>query len=68
MNMTEIRRMCEAQRDEINARIRRIHGVKCATWETWSERAKDQNGRAIVGTFDGCRACGVATLRPEATR
>ena len=68
MDMTEVRRKCEAQRDDILARIRRIHGAKCQTWETWSERVKDQNGRAFVGAFDGCRACGVATLRPEPAR
>ena len=68
MNITEIRRTCEAQRDEINARIRLIHGATCETWETWSERVKDQNGRMFIGTFDGCRACGVATLRPEEAR
>jgi hypothetical protein len=60
---TTIREQCEQARDRINARIRAIHGARCETWETWTERAKDQYGRAFVGTFDGCRACGVAMLR-----
>jgi hypothetical protein len=64
MNETTIRERCEQARGRHVARIRAIHGQRCTTWETWTERVKDQDGRAFVGTFDGCRACGVAMLRP----